>query len=55
MLQEKCGIQPKLPVEIEREQLEELIKAVKEDPAGQAFPQPEDVIIACLEESITIK
>ena len=55
LLQEKCGIEPKLPVEIERDQLEELKKAVKEDPAGQAFPLPDDVITACLEESLTIK
>lgn len=55
VLQQKCGIPAKLPVEIERNRLPELITAVKEDPAGQGFPLPEDVIISCLEESLTIK
>lgn len=54
-LQEKCGIEPKLPVEVKRDQLDVLIQAVKEDPAGQAFPLPDNVIIACLEESLIIK
>ena len=55
LLQKKCGIEPKLPVEVERSQLEELKNAVREDPAGAAFPLGDDVIIACLEESLTIK
>ena len=54
-LQEKCGIPAQLSIEIERDQLNELITAVKEDPAGAGYPLPEDVIIACLEESMTIK
>lgn len=53
-LQEKCGIQPKLPIEVEKSRLDDLKTAVKEDPAGAAFPLPEDVITACLEESLTI-
>ena len=54
-LQEKCGIPARLSIEVERDQLEELITAVKEDPAGEMFPLPDDVIMACLEESMTIK
>ena len=54
-LQEKCGIPPKLAIEIERSRLDELITAVKEDPAGAGLPLPDDVITACLEESMTIK
>ena len=53
-LQEKCGIPAKLSIEIERSQLDELITAVKEDPAGQGYPLAEDVIVACLEASMTI-
>ena len=54
-LQEKCGIPAKLSIEIERSQLDELKTAVKKDPAGAGFPLPDDVITACLEESMTIK
>ena len=54
-LQEKCGIPAKLSIEIERDQLKELITAVKEDPAGAGYPLPDDVITICLEESMTIK
>ena len=54
-LQEKCGIPAKLSIEIERGQLEELKTAVREDPAGAGFPLPDDVITACLEQSMSIK
>ena len=54
-LQEQCGIQPKLSLEVDGDQLKELHVAVKEDPAGINFPLPDDVISACLEESMTIK
>ena len=54
-LQEKCGIQPKLSIEFERDRIEELRMAVKQDPAGASFPLPDDVINACLEESMTIR
>ena len=54
-LQDQCGIPHKFDIEIERSELEGLIEAVKSDPAGQAFPLSEDVITACLEESMTIK
>lgn len=53
-LQEKCGIPARLSVEIERSQLDELKTAIKEDPAGAGFPLPDDVILACLEESLVI-
>lgn len=52
-LQVKCGIPPKFDIEVERSNLGDLIKAVKEDPAGQAYKIPEEVIITCLEESLT--
>ena len=54
-LQQKCGIPAKLAIAIERGQLDELKTAVKEDPAGAGFPLPDDVITACLEESMTVK
>lgn len=54
-LQEQCGIPPKLSLEVDGDQLKELHVAVKEDPAGINFPLPDDVISACLEESMTIK
>ena len=54
-LQEQCGIQPKLALEVDQNQLKELHEAVKEDPAGINFPLPDEVINACLEESMTIK
>ena len=54
-LQEKCGVPAKLSIEIERAQLDELKTAVKEDPAAAGFPLPDDVITACLEESMTVK
>ena len=54
-LQEQCGIQPKLSLEVDQNQLKELHEAVKEDPAGINFPLPDAVISACLEESMTIK
>lgn len=54
-LQETCGIPPKFDIEVERSHLPVLIQAVKDDPAGQAFSIPEDVIVTCLEESLTIK
>ena len=54
-LQEKCGIPAKLSIEIERDQLDVLKTAVKEDPAGAGFPLPDDVITACLEQSMKIK
>ena len=53
-LQEKCGIPARLAIQVERSQLEELITAVKEDPAGAGYPLPDDVITTCLEESMTI-
>lgn len=52
-LQERCGITPKFDIKVERSELGKLIQAVKDDPAGQAFPLAEDVIITCLEESLT--
>ena len=54
-LQEQGGIQPKLSLEVDQNQLKELHEAVKEDPAGINFPLPDAVISACLEESMTIK
>lgn len=54
-LQEQCGIQPKLSLEVDGGQLKELHVAVKEDPAGINFPLPDEVISACLKESMTIK
>ncbi|MYK83845.1 MAG: iron-containing alcohol dehydrogenase, partial [Gammaproteobacteria bacterium] len=54
-LQEKCGIPARLAIEIERDRLDGLKAAVKEDPAAAGFPLPDDVITACLEESMTIK
>lgn len=54
-LQEQCGIQPKLSLEVDGDQLKELHVAVKEDPAGINFPLPDEVISACLKESMTIK
>lgn len=53
-LQEKCGIPTKFSIEVEISQLDELKKAVKEDPAGQAFKLSDDVITTCLKESMTI-
>ncbi|MYF12327.1 MAG: iron-containing alcohol dehydrogenase [Gammaproteobacteria bacterium] len=53
-LQEKCGIPARLAIEIERDRLDDLKAAVKEDPAAAGFPLPDDVITACL-ESMTIK
>ncbi|MDD9964522.1 MAG: iron-containing alcohol dehydrogenase [Gammaproteobacteria bacterium] len=54
-LQQKCGIPAKLSIEIEREQIDDLKVAVKEDPAAAGFPLPDDVITACLEESMAVK
>ena len=53
-LQEKVGIQPQFPMEVDREQLKKLHVAVKEDPNAHQFPLPDDVISACLEDSLTI-
>ena len=53
-LQETCGIPARLSIEIEREQLEGLKAAVREDPAGAGFPLSDDVIHACLTESMTV-
>ena len=55
LLQEECGIPPRLDIEVDQNQLEELRTEVKEDPAGINFPLPDDVINACLEDSLTIK
>lgn len=54
-LQEKCGIPAKFDIEVEQDRLEELKTAVKEDPAGAGLPLPDDVIIACLKESLIFK
>ena len=54
-LQEKCGIAPKFDMEVERSEFENLVKAVENDPTSELFPLPDDVIIACLEESIIFK
>ncbi len=54
-LQAECGIQPRLDIEVDGDQLREVHSAVKEDPAGMNFPLPDDVISACLEESLIIK
>ena len=54
-LQEKCGIPAKLSLEVDSHQLQELHEEVKEDPAGINYPLPDEVISACLEESLIIK
>ena len=54
-LQKKCGIPAKLSIEIERDQIDDLKVAVKEDPAATGFPLPDDMITACLEESMAVK
>ena len=54
-LQEQCGIPARLSLEVDRHKLQELHAEVKEDPAGLNFPLPDEVISACLEESLIIK
>ncbi len=54
-LQEECGIPARLSLEVDNEQLKKLHEEVKEDPAGINFPLPDEVISACLEESLIIK
>ena len=54
-LQEKCGIAPRFDMEVDRSEFDNLVKAVQEDPTSKLFPLPDDVIIACLEESIHFK
>ena len=51
-LQEECGIPTRLSLELDSEQLNRLHEEVKEDPAGINFPLPDEVIRACLEESL---
>lgn len=53
-LQETCGIQPKLDIEVDPAALEELHHEVRHDPAGLQYPLPDDVIRTCLEASLTV-
>ena len=54
-LQEECGIPARLSLEVDSDQLKKLHEEVREDPAGINFPLPDEVIGACLEESLIIK
>ena len=54
-LQTTCGIEPKLDIEVDSDQLAVLHTEVREDPAGLQFPLPDDVIRTCLEASITVR
>ena len=54
-LQTTCGIEPKLNIEVDSDQLAVLHTEVREDPAGLQFPLPDDVIRTCLEASITVR
>ena len=54
-LQEECGIPARLSLEVDSHKLQELHAEVKNDPAGINFPLPDEVINACLEESLIIK
>ena len=53
-LQQKCGIPARLDIDVNRDELETLKKAVREDPAGAGYPLPDDIITTCLKESLTI-
>lgn len=54
-LQKECGIPAKFTMEVNSDELAKLHAEVKEDPAGINFPLPDDVISACLNESLMIQ
>lgn len=53
-LRKTVGIDARLDIEVDDDQLEHLHAEVRKDPAGLQYPLPDDVIRACLEASLTV-
>lgn len=53
-LQATVGIEPRLDIEVDADELAHLHAEVRNDPAGLQYPLPDDVISACLEASLTV-
>lgn len=53
-LMQICGIQSKFDIDVDAKEYAHLVKEVKEDPAGMAYPLPDDVIETCLKESLNV-
>ena len=54
-LQATCGIEPRLDIEVDSDQLAALHAEVRKDPAGLQYPLPDDIIRTCLAASLVVK
>ena len=54
-LQAKSGIQTRFDIDVDASEYEHLVKEIKEDPAGMQYPLSDDVIDACLKDSLNVR